>query len=232
MDSHSSVLGRIKENENTKEKLQEIEANQVWKRDHKIFLQARIQSHRLIESASEQANDIIKNAKNKAKEEYKQAEKSGYEAGFAQGRQKAQEEIQSTVEQIKDLLKVIDEQKQAVLRKHESNLKNLSLEIAQKIIETQMELDDHLFLSLYEKAIQKYNEQEWVKISVSNFEADFVTTNSQLLLSMAKGAKDLQIKILPNAPQGTCIVETPLSVVNASVCTQLHKLETAFSDVG
>jgi flagellar assembly protein FliH len=231
IDSPCLVLDRANDTEKAKGALRSIETDKAHTKDNKLLLQARIQSHQIIENAKEQADIILANAASKAKDEYEGARIKGYAEGVAQGKQEARKMAAASVAELKSLIRAMDGQKQSIMKEYEEDLKNLVLDTAKKIIDLQLEKDDQLFLSLYQKAVRQYNEQEWVKISVSEFEAEFVTTNAQTLLSMAKGATDLQIQVLPDMPRGTCIVETPISIIDASVTTQLLKLEESFSNL-
>ena len=79
--------------------------------------------------------------------------------------------------------------------------------------------------------MKHYNGQERLKVIVSEYEAEFMTSNADTLLKMTRGAKDIEIQVLENAPRGTCIVETPLSIVDASVETQFNRLKDSMVDI-
>jgi flagellar biosynthesis/type III secretory pathway protein FliH len=48
---------------------------------------------------------------------------------------------------------------------------------------------------------------------------------------MIQGAKHIEIVGLPQAPAGTCILETPTGIVDASLDTQMDKIKEAFAGV-
>lgn len=231
MDNHCLTLDKVKISED-KLGLKIVTNDKALQKDNEILLQARIKAHKMIENAEEKINRMMLDATKKIKEELDQARKTGREQGFAAGKTEAKEEIRLAADELMQLISSIEAEKKAVFSGYENGLKDLSLAIAHKIIDAELKKNEELFLSIYAKAVKEYNEEDWVKITISEFEADFVTTNAELLLSMTKGAKDIKIEVLQNAPRGTCIIETPLSVIDASVSIQLRKLEESFANIG
>ena len=90
-------------------------------------------------------------------------------------------------------------------------------------------MNDSAFINIYNNSIKDISNQEWLKISVSGHESIFASKNADLLVSMVKGAKYIDIIRLDDAPLGTCIIETQQGVINSSVDIQLSKINDAFS---
>ena len=197
----------------------------------KILWQARLQANKILEKANVNAKKLMQKTQHDAQNEFEVAKKNGFEQGYNEGIQEANNDLQSRINDLTEIINAMEEKKSTLLKEYENELTDLALSIASKVIDSELERDDEKFLTLYRNALTKHSEQKWVKISVSQYEAEFATRNSDLLLSMAKGAKDIKINILENAPRGTCIVETPISITDASAQTQLSKLEDSFVDV-
>lgn len=192
--------------------------------------QARVKAHKIIETANERAKRMIQCAIQEARAEYDQVHKDGYEQGHLLGQQEGLAEIKSACSRLEQLMEKIEREEQTILKQYEEGLKDLSLCIAKKIIDTQLEQDDELFLTLYDNALKQHREQKWVKLTVSQFEAEFATAKSDLLLSMIKGAQEIKITVAEDAARGTCIVETPVSITDTSVDTQLSKVAEALDN--
>lgn len=227
MDSHSLALDLMKKTE-TQVDLRPAESREVPK-DQEVLLQARLKAHKIMEKAAEQAQKILMETLGKAREEAEEAKKAGFDEGYIQGKRKAEAEVRFAVARLEALDAAIEARKQAVLQEYEAGLRDVAFTLAQKILDTRLEAEDAAFLPLFEKAVRQCGPQEWIELTVSEFEAAFATTNAPLLLSLAKEVKDIKIKVLPKAPRGTCIVETPVSVVDASVATQLSRLEESLA---
>jgi len=230
LENHCLILDSETKDETSLENYNTIPYDMNLKKNTEALWQARLKAQKIIENANGQAKKIIQNAGQKVQTEMERAQKVGYEKGFALGKEKAEENMQSGVDELLDIIKSMEEAKQSILQRCENELKDLALNIAKRIIDTELEKHDSLFLSLYKSAIKQHNEPKWLKVTVSQCEAEFATSNADLLLSMSKGAQDIKFTILENAVRGTCIVETPLSITDASVETQLHKLEEAFGN--
>ncbi|HBR32909.1 MAG TPA: hypothetical protein DD733_12600 [Clostridiales bacterium] len=85
-----------------------------------------------------------------------------------------------------------------------------------------------MFLDIYEKAVKDIVAQKWVRLSVSDSDAVFATSHSDQLLGMVSGAERINIKVLDNAPKGSCIVETAEKIVDSGIDTQLSFLKTIY----
>lgn|GEM_PF-3371790 len=225
---HFLILDVVLESEDCNEALKLLPYDKTQKKNTEALSQARAKAQKIIENANEFAKKIIQNATQKAQKEYEHAQKIGFENGFLEGKQKAENEMKAAMEELITLNAAMEEERKTIICKYEEELKELALDIAKKVINTELEKNDSLFISLYNNAVKQHSEQKWLKVTVSQFEAEFATSNAELLLSMVKGAQDIKFSILANAPRGTCIVETPLSITDTSVQTQLHKLEESF----
>ena len=201
------------------------------RKPEEILWQAKLKAYKLIENAAEYSNKIIRNADQKAYEELATAQKIGYEEGFKAGKEENEKKMASLISEFKNLIATIEEEKNAILERNETELKDLALNIAKKVVDKELESNQESFLSIYNNAVKHYNGQERLKVIVSEYEAEFMTSNADILLKMTRGAKDIEIQVLENAPQGTCIVETPLSIVDASVETQFNRLKDSMVDI-
>lgn len=208
----------------------EILSNAVAEKE-KIVNAAQADARKIIENANNLARIIVENASGKAKKEVDRARKTGHEEGFNKGREEADKIIFSKLQQFESLMGEIEKEKSSILDEFEDSLKDLALLAAKKIINTELETDDEAFITLFESAVSEFNEQEWIKVVVSDCEADFVTSNAKRLMSMVRGAKDIKISSIEGAPRGTCVVETSLSIVDTGVATQLDRLKIAFDNV-
>lgn len=190
---------------------------------------AKYQAIKLISAAREEAQAIKKAAEILVKQEIEQAVKESYEKGFALGKEEARVEIEELLSEAVGFLGALKEQKDQLISENEDLIKNIALAVAKKIISTELQTNDTAFISLYRNALQDFISDEWVKITVSDSEYEFATEHSNLLLSMVKGAKYIEIKKMPAAPEGTCIVETSSGIADASVNTQLSLIAAAFA---
>lgn len=185
----------------------------------------------MIENARAQAEDILSNTRRQAQDLLEEARKQGYEEGKKRAFEFAHLEIGEAVSEISALLHSLEEQKAGMLRNYEGKIRDLAIHIAKKVIQTELDNNNETFLNIYRSAVQELRDQEWIRLSVSDLQVQFATENADTLMSLAKGAKHIEIVGLPEAPSGTCIVETPDGIVDASLDTQMDKIKEAFADV-
>lgn len=192
---------------------------------------AAAQADRIIEYARMQAAKIISDAGTQAKLMMEQAKKQGYQDGERGGLETAHLEIGEAVNEISALLHSLEEQKAGMLKEYEGKIRDLAIHIAKKVIQTEMDQNSDTLLNIYKSAVQELRDQEWIRLSVSDLQVQFATENADMLMSLAKGAKHIEIVGMPEAPKGTCIVETPDGIIDASLETQMDKIKEAFAGV-
>ncbi len=206
-----------------------VPADPIPEKSEKILANARFDARRIIKNANDFAANIVEKASGKVKAEREKARLSGYEEGLAQARQETQASCMQALNELAALVKSVETEKIAILTAQEQKLKELSLAIAEKIIGSEMESNNDLFISLFKNAVKDISGSQWIKVMVSEYEVDFATAYADLLLSMVKDAKEIRIIALENAPRGTLLVETRHSIIDAGVDTQMKRLRRAFN---
>lgn len=201
----------------------------IDKKHEKLLWRARADAFKIVEEAERFYKIMVRNAEEKAKSNLNEAKEIGYAEGFQKGKEEADILMREKLSELSELISVIERQKEEILQKYEESLKDLALSVAKRVIETELQSGDEAFLSLYKNAVQEIGKQEWIKLTVSENEEKFATSNSELLRSMVKGAKSIKIITLEDASIGTCIVETPQGIIDSSAETQLELINEAFS---
>lgn len=185
----------------------------------------------LLQEAGEEAKKILEAARKEAQERLENAQAKGYEEGMQKAIEEANLEIGETVSEISALLHSLEEQKAGMLKNYEGKIRDLAISVAKKVIQTEMDQNDEVFLNIYKGAAQELRDQEWIRLSVASTQVQFATENADVLMSMIQGAKHIEIVGLPGAPAGTCVLETPTGIIDASLDTQMDKIKEAFAGV-
>jgi flagellar assembly protein FliH len=194
-------------------------------KNNKILWRTRAQAKKIIDEAQQLSKKYFEDAMQQSKLEFEQARISGYKEGFKEGKNLIQQKMQIAIDELTELIESVEKEKQNIFIKYQEELKNLSLSIAKKIIDTDLKSSDDAFLYLYKSALKYHNKQETLKLTVSDLDVEFVTSNKQILLSMASGAKSINIVAVENAPKGTLILETEQSIIDASAESQFEKIK-------
>lgn len=206
----------------------------------------RKQAHQLLEEAQEQARNIIREASARAQQErddllaqtneqceqlrqqaFAQSSELGLKQGLREGIEQQIETVRSAVESLEQTISRIEGEHAGFMAEHEQNLKWLALEIAGKILGARIEQDDTQMISLVKAAVSTVKKSKWITIELSNR----MTSLIQTLEDQLKLAGDDKIDVRPiEAPEGTCIIDTPDGVIDASISTQLENLRIYFRE--
>ena len=231
----------------SKKQLEKVEKNNISTATSKEELyEIYNQRETIIKDATNEALRITNTAKRNAQSEIADSKKRGYEegynAGFEIGKNKGydegyesglhniKEELEKTnknkLNEINDMLATIENQKQIIVAKYESEIARLSLDIAEKILRQKIELKDNAVSKIIENVIADYKNVEWVKIYISDKDdVKSIEADKSLISELQKISNDIKIEVKKDLKEGSCIIETPDSIVDASVDTQLNNLK-------
>ncbi|MEA4921217.1 MAG: FliH/SctL family protein [Clostridiaceae bacterium] len=185
----------------------------------------QIDESAVLEEINRQCESMIEKAQRQSEDIRRMAEEEGYRKGYEAGRIKASDDLGQSIEAVKQLLFELDRQKESLFEGNKDEIIRLSLKMAEKIIEKELDTDNGAFVSLFAKATRGLREQKWIKLTVSDYEAEFATMNSEYLLRMVKNTGQIEVCVQKGAPRGTCLVETESMLVDAGVATQMKQLE-------
>ncbi len=153
----------------------------------------------------------------------KQAFKEGYEEGVASGKFKFKnlsEELRITINNaVKD--------RDQLIRDSEAPLLKLSIEIAKKIIQTEMENNPSVFQNILKEALAKVTDKDKVIIKVNPSDIKFVNEYQETFRKQLSDYKQLDIKSDTNISKGGCVIETNLGYIDSSISTKLSIIENA-----
>lgn len=231
----------------SKKQLEKVEKNHINTNTSKEELyEIYNQRETIIKDATNEALRIINTAKRNAQFEIADIKKRGYEegynAGFEIGKNKGYDEgyeigldnikvelykiNENKLNEINCMLEEIEKQKQSVISKYESEISKLSLSIAEKILRQKIELKDNAVSRIIESVIKDYKNVEWVKIYISDKDDIIaIEADKSLINELQKISNDVKIEVKKDLDEGSCIIETPAGIVDASVDTQLNNLK-------
>jgi flagellar biosynthesis/type III secretory pathway protein FliH len=172
----------------------------------------RIEEKNLISKAYEEANAILENAQRE---------------GFETGLQEAEAEIAKLRESIAELMNGREEALLSVA----DDIAALAVEVAQRVIKTEVSCDNSLVMSVVRDTIQKAGR---------NNKTILIKLHPDDTALVKKSLKDepvpnLQAELIimddPTVDPGSCIIETNSGLIDASFSTQLGVLQQLFGTV-
>lgn len=204
---------------------------------------AQLQAELLLRQAREEAEQILAEARAAAKEEQEViragARDEGYREGYAQGIARAMEDAVRDREEtarrlegeVKAFLEKADMAREEVMRQSQDELLDLCIAVAEKVVRVSLKSSSEVIVRMIQTATERLKRQEWVHIYISGCDTKGMAQISPTLTT-ALGALSQHVKIIPMGDDegGTCIVETPEEIIDASVSTQMSNIRDLLRD--
>lgn len=210
---------------------------------------ARIQADALLRDAQKEAEDYVEAYKRQALAEFEtelenqrfNAQKQGYDAGYAAGMTEAMAEAKVernklAAEQIKaveDFLQAAARARDRLFDENREEMKNLAMTIAEKVIQVSLKNSSDILLRMVDAATDTHKRCEWAHIYVADCDVKGKAFTAPELTAALNHISD-RVRVIPmaNDESGTCIVELPDAILDASVSTQLANIREVLDSVG
>lgn len=204
---------------------------------------AQLQAELLLKQAREEAEQIVADARAAAKEEQEViragARDEGYREGYAQGISKAMEDAVRDREEtarrleseVQAFLEKADMAREEMIQQSRDELLDLCIAVAEKVVRVSLKSSSEVIVRMIQTATERLKRQEWVHIYISGCDTKGMAQVSPALTT-ALGALSQHVKIIPMGDDegGTCIVETPEEIIDASVSTQMGNIRDLLRD--
>jgi flagellar assembly protein FliH len=206
---------------------------------------AEAQAQSILERAEQKAHSLEGAAKGKIDQWWEENQKKfkvlsleskqlGFTEGLVEGKQEAKEqmeqEYQGKIEQLKQLLQLAFEQKEAIIGEAEPFLLELSTTIASQIVKQELESYPNKFVELIKQHIIRFKEKEYITICVHPDDFEFIQAQRAHLVGVVNG--ETEIKIIPDHSVSVkgCIIRTAYGSVDASIDTQIEEIKKVILD--
>lgn len=204
---------------------------------------AQAQADELIRNARAQAEHIIEEAKQAAEAEvariHQQASEEGYNQGYVEGQRKGEEEAsaatrkaaQESVEAVRRFLTQANNMRDEKIDKLSGELLDVAVAVAEKVVHVSLKSSEEIIKRMIIAATEKMKRREWVQIYVADCDVKGVAQSDPSLTAALSCLSD-HIKIVPmrDAETGTCIVEMPDEIIDASASTQLENIRSVIHE--
>ncbi len=210
--------------------LQELE--ETPKIDYKamgeeIISKAKVEADYIIKEALLEAKEIMSKAQAEIQElrekTYQEAGEEGYNTGIAQ----AKEEYDGLLQEAQEIKEQAGMEYKQVLASLEADAVNTILDIARKVISTELQNKENILL-LVKEAFDKCAKDRKAVLKLSEDDYEYVSENKDKLLAMLQRSEDIEIKKDLSLSDGGCVIDTPFGSIDASAETKLKKIEDDF----
>ena len=170
---------------------------------------------------------------------FAKAREDGRQEGYAQGmaeasqesRQLREEQARRMEEEVHRFMEQAGVALDRQMDQSVADLRDLALAVAEKVVCVSLKSSGDVISRMIQTAIDKRKKKEWVHIYISECDAKRLT-QIPASLSAALTALSDRVRLIPMSDDesGTCIIEMPDEIVDASAATQLNNLRTILMD--
>lgn len=198
---------------------------------------AKVQADEILADARRRGDSLLEELRRQAEEEAAQlredSRNEGYRQGYEEGLRKAQVEGQSKLEeqmrqqaqQVQDFLTQATAAREEMLEGTQEELRDLSIAVAEKVIHISLKSSQGVIARMIQVATEKLKRREWVHIYVGGCGTKEVSQIApELVTSLAGLSEHIKIIPMPEDESGTCIIEMPDEIIDASASTQLQNI--------
>ena len=204
---------------------------------------AQIQADSILEDARRQAEQLLEDSRQSARQEAEQVfaaaredgRREGYGQGLAQARQEATKEREEQAKRLEEQVeRFLTQAGSALDRQMDQNideLRDLALAIAEKVVCVSLKSSADVISRMIQTAVDKRKRREWVHIYIAECDAKRLSQLPASLSATLSGLSD-RVRIIPmgDDESGTCIIETPDEIIDASAATQLNNIRSILMD--
>lgn len=209
-----------------------------------ILSAARTEAENIHADALAQAERIQAGITAQAQEEAEQLQEAarltGYQEGYSQGIAAAAEEIQSQREQqaaamekeLQQFLENVALAHDELMDNTKEDMRDLAIGVAEKVVRVSLKSSSGIIARMIQDATSKLKRREWVHIYVAGCDAKGIAQITPRLTRALSALSD-HIKIIPMADEesGTCIIETPDTIIDASASVQMANIRNLVQDI-
>lgn len=236
LEADAAVLPSVTQEEKTEDQEAEVHSSgssvtleELERRERELAEKAE----GMIADAQVQAQMIIQRAEQEGEALHAQIYAQASEEGYQDGMQKAYEEHKARLDeetacflvQVRDILQAYEEEKNALIDRNIDELKEIAIAIAEKVIQISLKTSDEIIKKMIVTATAKLKSKEWAKIYVSKQDSSlFVEGHSDILDAISHLSEHIKIVVMGDAAPGTCIIELPDQIIDASAGMQLENI--------
>jgi flagellar assembly protein FliH len=197
----------------------------------KIRREAEVAAEKAIKDAEEKIKDFETQAKARVDEVTKEAHKKGFDQGREEGFKEGKAEVERLVHRLHLILERAMDKRGQILEQTETQVIELVLLIARKVVKTISENQKNVVISNIGQALRKLKTRSDVIIRVNLADLQLATEHAKDFIELAENAKNLNVVEDTAIDRGGCIIETDFGEIDARIASQLHELEEKILDI-
>lgn len=187
-------------------------------------------SKKILVDAANEADQIREDARTKGFEMgqergYSEGTDLGYEDALKEGLRQVKAENKEMLDALKAILESTEEKKQEILRKYQEDLKDIAISVAEKVVHVSLKSSGDVIKRMILSATEGIKNREWAKIYIAKTDSQLlVEGDTNLLKEISYISDHIKVIVMDEEAPGTCIIELPDKVLDASANTQIENI--------
>lgn len=214
-NSHTDLLSQAKDM-----------LSEVKEQREKASAEAKTAKDKLLKEAQVECEKIRKRA---YQEGYAKGLEKGREAGEEQGKQEFLEARLPVLKKFETLLEAGEESFARSCQKHEDEMLEFVIQIAEKVIRKEIAEDDEIVLKTVKETLARATEKREVTLRLNPEDVNFLRDYKGMLLREFDEIRTLRFESDPRVSQGGCIVETASGCTDGRLEQQLSEIKRSLS---
>lgn len=197
--------------------------------DEKLPPEVKHKAQQILATAKAQADDMMQKAAEEADKIKAQAHAEGLSQGMEDAEERIAYQIESEVMSVRALLDQLYAFKQEFKADLEDSILDLSVDIAEKIVNIRLEKDDIVYVGIVKKAVEQLMSDEKFVLKVGHKEYERFFKDEVKWLKAGVDCGPFKVVCDPDMKPGDCVVESDSKIINAGVGMQLKKVHSALA---
>ncbi|SDN02016.1 flagellar assembly protein FliH [Tenuibacillus multivorans] len=193
--------------------------------------QAKAEAERLIQEANNKIEKEYEALEQQSKETLEQSKAQGYQEGFQQGKEEAEQQYDVVLNEMQQLTGAIKDQYQQKLKDAEFDILQIALASAEKIIQQQLTDDSTKFLNIVKHSLEEVVDQPEVVLNINPEDYSQVHQYRQELEQLFPDKSILTIYPNKEITKFGCRIESPFGMIDSSLDSQLEQLKQHLTDL-
>ena len=210
------------------EKKEENFKNEIPKAEIK---KPTVSTEKIIRDAREQADNIIKKAKQDAARMLNTSSIEGYNKGLASAKAKVDEAIQGINQRMDKLSEDVRVHTEGAIKSLEDDAVDFSLGVAKKILDVQLERDDAAIASVVRQALRKLQHESSARVILPAEDLLRLQGSAMYRELIEESGVDLEFSVDAGMERGDVLVKTDSGIIDAGINTQFSNIKTLVSSL-
>lgn len=199
--------------------------------DTTTFVQARTEASRVLDEARETARQMVEHAREVRDAELADARLEGYRLGYEEGLEAVDRDCASLVSTAETIAANVAAERQRLLESSEGEVVELALRIAERLVNTALDVDPGLVVDVCRGAMRKAFKRETLIVLAHPDDLDLLRRAGPDVARELGGVHHLDIVEERRLEPGSVIVRTPAGEIDATLDGKLDVLRRHLTEL-